>query len=369
MDDELMAIGRFAKLSGVSVHALRHYDEVGLLRPAEVDGDTSYRRYRPEQIRLAKLIRALRGLDLPIEAVRQVLDSDEAEAERVLLEHRRRLQLERSHLDIRIADVNRFLEKGLTMPTLQTGCRPVQFKLRVDDHEAALPLYRDALGLPYGVARRTSHGNASALTFGTYGEEDFFLIWLLDDPQRADLPGPSTFGLLVEDLDGTHAAALAAGAVEVTCPHTPEGMPRCSAIKDAGGNWIWLYQGQPGSPAPCQLKLAVDNLDRSIAFYTTVFGGPYETVRRTGNGDFSAITFGEYGKPGFFLLHLIDDHERFDRPGRAAFSFLVDDLDAVHARALAAGATELHPPSDAEGMPRSSGLLDPDGNQVGLAQG
>jgi DNA-binding transcriptional MerR regulator len=29
--DELMTIGRFARLSGVSVHALRHYDDVGRL--------------------------------------------------------------------------------------------------------------------------------------------------------------------------------------------------------------------------------------------------------------------------------------------------------------------------------------------------
>lgn len=35
-DDELMAIGRFARLSGLTVHALRHYDDVGLLAPARV---------------------------------------------------------------------------------------------------------------------------------------------------------------------------------------------------------------------------------------------------------------------------------------------------------------------------------------------
>ena len=73
MNDELMSIGRFARLSGVSVHALRHYDDVGLLAPAEVEAGSGYRRYRAGQIQHARLIRALRWIDLPIEQIRQVL--------------------------------------------------------------------------------------------------------------------------------------------------------------------------------------------------------------------------------------------------------------------------------------------------------
>ena len=40
---ELMTIGRFARITGLTVKALRHYDEVGLLRPAAVDPETGYR--------------------------------------------------------------------------------------------------------------------------------------------------------------------------------------------------------------------------------------------------------------------------------------------------------------------------------------
>ncbi len=42
--DDVLSIGRFARLSGLSIGALRHYDELGLLVPAEVDRSTSYRR-------------------------------------------------------------------------------------------------------------------------------------------------------------------------------------------------------------------------------------------------------------------------------------------------------------------------------------
>jgi len=64
-DGQLMSIGRFARVSGLSIHALRHYDDVGLLTPAEVDAASGYRRYRSSQIRSARLIQSLRWIDLP----------------------------------------------------------------------------------------------------------------------------------------------------------------------------------------------------------------------------------------------------------------------------------------------------------------
>ena len=45
---QLMPIGRFSRLTGVGVKALRHYDEVGLLVPAAVDDETGYRFYSPD---------------------------------------------------------------------------------------------------------------------------------------------------------------------------------------------------------------------------------------------------------------------------------------------------------------------------------
>ena len=56
-----------------------------------------------------------------------------------------------------------------------------------------------------------------------------------------DRPGPSTFGLLVPDLDLAHRNAVEAGATEAVAPNGAEGMPRNSAVKDPSGNWVWLY--------------------------------------------------------------------------------------------------------------------------------
>ena len=241
--EELLTIGRFAHISGLSVYTLRHYDDIGLLVPANVDASTGYRRYRRTQVRDARLIQALRWIDLPIEQLRVVLADPTAEpAREVLRSHRRHLQRQQSRLAARIQDVDRYIEKGITMSPV-TGSRPVQLKIPVDDTDAAIAFYQQAFGFHYDVTRRTENEEYSSFVFGKYGENDFFLLHLLADPAQADRLGPTTFGLLVEDLAESHARALAAGATEIAPPHDAEGMPRCSAVKDPSGNWIWLYQG------------------------------------------------------------------------------------------------------------------------------
>lgn len=240
--DELVTIGRFARLSGLSVHTLRHYDDVGILAPAAIDATTGYRRYRRDQVRQARLIQALRWVDLPIEEIREALGDESGEAVRqVLSRHRGRLERNQGLAKAQIADIDYYLEKGLSM-TPATGTRPVQLKIAVDDLDEAIAFYQQAFGFHYDVTRRTDDGDYSSFMFSKYGAPDFFLIHLLDD-SALDRPGPTTFGLLVEDLDATHQRALAAGATEVTRPHDAQGMPRNSSVKDPSGNWIWLYQG------------------------------------------------------------------------------------------------------------------------------
>jgi DNA-binding transcriptional MerR regulator len=91
--DELISIGRFARLTGLSIGALRHYDELDLLRPADVDRFTGYRRYRPDQLELARTIGRLRDLEVPIEEIRDVLAADDpADQRRRIGTHERRLQ-------------------------------------------------------------------------------------------------------------------------------------------------------------------------------------------------------------------------------------------------------------------------------------
>jgi len=92
VDDDLLSIGRFARLAGLSVGALRHYDELGLLRPADIDRFTGYRRYGRAQLETARTIARLRDLELPLDEIRDVLGIDDpAEQRRRLATHRARI--------------------------------------------------------------------------------------------------------------------------------------------------------------------------------------------------------------------------------------------------------------------------------------
>ena len=89
--DELLSIGRFSRLAGLSIGALRHYHELDLLIPARVDPETSYRSYDRSQLEDARLIARLRELDLSLPQIRAVIGADPAERQRLLVAHRARL--------------------------------------------------------------------------------------------------------------------------------------------------------------------------------------------------------------------------------------------------------------------------------------
>lgn len=74
----MYAIGEFSKLTWISVKALRHYDEIGLLPPAFVDPESGYRYYSEEQIQTAALIRKLRRFQFPLKTIHEILESDPA---------------------------------------------------------------------------------------------------------------------------------------------------------------------------------------------------------------------------------------------------------------------------------------------------
>jgi DNA-binding transcriptional MerR regulator len=94
----MFGIGDFARHGRVSVRMLRHYDAIGLLRPAHVDPATGYRYYRAGQLADLNRIVALKDLGFTLEAVRGILD-DRVSAE----ELRGMLRLRRAELAAAIA--------------------------------------------------------------------------------------------------------------------------------------------------------------------------------------------------------------------------------------------------------------------------
>lgn len=104
----LLSIGAFARLARLTVKAVRHYDAEGLLPPAEVDPNTAYRYYRADQVRTAATIAVLRGLDVPLPVVREVLAAEDPDAVAAVLageRDRQRADLARREQVLRSIDV------------------------------------------------------------------------------------------------------------------------------------------------------------------------------------------------------------------------------------------------------------------------
>lgn len=88
---ERWTIGEFARRSGLTVKALRLYDEMGLLRPASVDPATGYRGYDADQVPRARLLARLRLAGVPLRDAAPMLDDDAEGRRALLLSHRRRV--------------------------------------------------------------------------------------------------------------------------------------------------------------------------------------------------------------------------------------------------------------------------------------
>lgn len=73
MNAELLSIGEFSSACRLSPKALRLYDRLGLLRPAQVDAATGYRWYTAGQINRARTVGLLRRLDMPLALIADVL--------------------------------------------------------------------------------------------------------------------------------------------------------------------------------------------------------------------------------------------------------------------------------------------------------
>lgn len=110
--EQLVPIGRFSKMTRLSIKALRLYDEIGLLAPAEVDPSSGYRYYRLAQAREAEAIRTLRSIAMPLDEISAVLRADDPElVTKVLDEHRARLAAEVDEARRRLAFIGRLIRR------------------------------------------------------------------------------------------------------------------------------------------------------------------------------------------------------------------------------------------------------------------
>ena len=118
----MLTIGRFARLTRLSVKQLRRYDELGLLAPEFVDADTGYRFYSRGQARAAASVALLRDLDVPLAVVREMLAADDLRVGVLLEGERTRRASELDRLARTVASLTQIASAG-ALPEAEVDLR------------------------------------------------------------------------------------------------------------------------------------------------------------------------------------------------------------------------------------------------------
>jgi DNA-binding transcriptional MerR regulator len=162
----VFGIGAFARVAQVSVRTLHHYDDIGLLPPAQVDPQTGYRWYRADQLQRLNRILALRDLGLPLPEVRKVVD-DEISIDEL-----------RGMLRLRQAEArDRMAAEAERLSRVEARLRQMETEGRVGDYDVVVKPV-DAQHVAFVDTTATSFGNATlgpifGRLFGElYGELD-----------------------------------------------------------------------------------------------------------------------------------------------------------------------------------------------------
>ncbi len=108
-----MTIGEMARVSGVTIRTLRHYDRIGLLHPSRVT-DSGYRCYDESDLQRLYLIRVFREVEMPLKDIRRILDRTDLDIAAVLDGQLRLLTMRREHISRLIEQVQHLQTKGLS---------------------------------------------------------------------------------------------------------------------------------------------------------------------------------------------------------------------------------------------------------------
>ncbi|GIN03243.1 hypothetical protein Pve01_49010 [Planomonospora venezuelensis] len=177
MTTELWTIGDFARESGLTPKALRLYDDLGLLRPVEVDASSGYRRYAPVQLAQARLVATLRLVGMPLARIEEVLGASPAVAARLVGAYW--LQVERdtaSRRDIVSALVDQLESEE---PPMTTSTDTLRAEIGTSHRTGSRAQQQDALiarpglvALADGFGERADLASAVLAAFASGGLDD-----------------------------------------------------------------------------------------------------------------------------------------------------------------------------------------------------
>jgi DNA-binding transcriptional MerR regulator len=224
----LVQIGHFARLTGLSLKALRLYDQLGLLPPARVDPESGYRYYSEAQVRSARLIGLLRRLDMPLTTIRHVVRADPAEAERRVLAHLQALETQLAAARGVAHLITQFLRQEITPMSVEVEVKtlPTQPILSLTGHVKVDQLSRfidESIGRLFTTAggMEAAAGPPFGIYHGPINQED-------DGPIEvclpvAALPAVPADGVTARDLSGGRVASVTMLGAQCEFPAILEG--------------------------------------------------------------------------------------------------------------------------------------------------
>lgn len=87
-----------SEITGVSIRALRYYDEIGLLKPTELT-EAGYRLYDNKALEKLQEIIFFRELDIPLIDIKKIMENPNYDKEQALLTQKNLLEQKRNRLN------------------------------------------------------------------------------------------------------------------------------------------------------------------------------------------------------------------------------------------------------------------------------
>jgi DNA-binding transcriptional MerR regulator len=172
----LLNIGEFSRMTHLSVKALRHYHDLGVLEPAAIDQFTGYRSYDTSQVGSAQVIRRLRDLGMPLDSIRMVLAApDVASRNREIAAHLAQMEHQLAQTQAAVASLRGLLEGPAQRPAIELRTIPAVTALAISEVVSAADLTQWATGVFETLADALSaSGLTAAGPFGALYPGDFF---------------------------------------------------------------------------------------------------------------------------------------------------------------------------------------------------
>jgi DNA-binding transcriptional MerR regulator len=116
----LLTIGDFSRMTHLSIKALRHYHDVGVLEPAAVDPYSGYRSYDTSQVSAAQVIRRLRDLGMPLDGIKAVLSAPDVESRNAeIAAHLARMEHQLAQVQSSVASLRALLSGPSALPSVK----------------------------------------------------------------------------------------------------------------------------------------------------------------------------------------------------------------------------------------------------------